>query len=512
MMADSRDLGRPTPAGDALTAFLDLDDLLGRVAAYASDAAGTETSCVLLHDADAHELIVAAIDGPPGHPLRGRRFPDDEGVAGTVLTSKQPCVVKEVGGHLDRALSAVDRVANATVHFLIAAPLIVDDRAVGVVEAVNRRADSAELDALATFVTCCNVIAVAVENASLYRRLSTETEVFRRTRQDDTRPLIAESAAMRHVIAQADRAAAGRTTILLVGDTGTGKEQLARRIHDVSPRAKKPFVALNCGALPDGLIESELFGHEKGAFTGADRRHLGRFELAEGGTLFLDEIGELPAAAQVKLLRVLQEHEITRLGGTDAVRVNVRVIAATHRDLLAEVRAGRFREDLYFRVHVVPIILPPLRDRPEDVLPLSLLFLDRYARELGRPARTITPDAMERLRAHSWPGNVRELQNVIERVMVLGDDGPIRTSELEGLLPREGAVTNRATEVPAPDAPPAGELSLWHQEESLLVNALAQAGQNQTRAAAALKISREQLRTRMKRYGLLPGQTRSSGA
>ncbi len=256
---------------------------------------------------------------------------------------------------------------------------------------------------------------------------------------------------MRHVIAQADRAAAGRTTILLVGDTGTGKEQLARRIHDVSPRAKKPFVALNCGALPDGLIESELFGHEKGAFTGADRRHLGRFELAEGGTLFLDEIGELPAAAQVKLLRVLQEHEITRLGGTDAVRVNVRVIAATHRDLLAEVRAGRFREDLYFRVHVVPIILPPLRDRPEDVLPLSLLFLDRYARELGRPARTITPDAMERLRAHSWPGNVRELQNVIERVMVLGDDGPIRTSELEGLLPREGAVTNRATEVPAPD-------------------------------------------------------------
>jgi len=415
-----------------------------------------------------------------------------------------------VRGRLDHSLSAVDLVANATVHFLIAAPLQVEDRTLGVVAAVNRRGRSARPDEIAAFVNCCNVIAVAVENASLYRRLHLETEVLRRSREDDAHPLIAESAAMRHAISQADRAAAGRSTVLLVGDTGTGKEQLARRIHDVSPRAKKPFVALNCGALPEGLIESELFGHEKGAFTGADRRHVGRFELAEGGTLFLDEIGDLPAAAQVKLLRVLQEHEITRLGGTSTIAVNVRVIAATHRDLLAEVRAGRFREDLYFRIHVVPISLPPLRDRPEDVLPLSLLFLDRYARELGRAARTITPQAIERLQTHRWPGNVRELQNVVERLMVLGDDGPIRTSELEGLLPREGAVTKRLSEDPAPEATPASDLSLWHQEKSLLVNALARAGQNQTRAAEVLKISREQLRTRMKRYGLLPGQARSA--
>ena len=510
MAADSRDLGRPAPAGDAVASFLDLDGLLGRVAAYASDAAGTESSCVLLHDADAHELIVAAINGPSGHQMRGRRFADGDGVAGRVLKSKQPCVVTEIGGHLDHALSAIDRVANASVHFLMAAPLVVDERTLGVVEAVNRRGRSADPGDLATFVTCCNVIAVAVENASLYRRLSTETEVLRRSRQDDTRPLVAESPAMRHVIAQAERAAAGRTTVLLVGDTGTGKEQLARRIHDVSPRAKKPFVALNCGALPEGLIESELFGHEKGAFTGADRRHLGRFELADGGTLFLDEIGELPVAAQVKLLRVLQEHEITRVGGADAVRVDVRVIAATHRDLLADVRAGRFREDLYFRIHVVPICLPSLRDRPEDVLPLSLLFLNRCARELGRAARTITPEAAERLRAHGWPGNVRELQNVMERLMVLGDDGPIRTGELEALLPREGAVTNRVSRGSVPDGPRTGDLSLWHQEKSLLIDALARARQNQTRAAQVLKISREQLRTRMKRYGLLPGRARSS--
>jgi two-component system response regulator AtoC len=510
MGTDSRYLSRTTATGEALASFLDLDELLCRVAAYASDSAGTEASCVLVHDADAHELVVGAVTGPAGNRMRGQRFPDADGVAATVLKSRQPCVVA-AGRGPHNPLAAVDRVADATVQFLIAAPLQVENRTLGVVEAVNRRSgrtfDPADIE---RFVNCCSMMAVAVESASLYRRLHTETEVFRRSRQDNAGPFLAESSAMRHVIAQADRAAAGRSTVLLVGETGTGKEQVARRIHEVSSRAKKPFVALNCGALPEGLLESELFGHEKGAFTGAERRHVGRFELAEGGTLFLDEIGDLPLAAQVKLLRVLQEHEITRLGGTEPVRVNVRVIAATHRDLRSEVRAGRFREDLYFRVYVVPISLPPLRDRTEDVLPLSLLFLDRYARELGRAVRTITPEGIERLRAHRWPGNVRELQNVMERLMVLGDDGPIGTRELESLLPEDGPVTNRVSEDPGAGIPLTSDPSLWQQERSLLEHALKRAGQNQTRAAEVLRISREQLRTRMKRYGLLPDKSRSS--
>jgi two-component system response regulator HydG len=289
--------------------------------------------------------------------------------------------------------------------------------------------------------------------------------------------------------------------VLLVGDTGTGKEQVARRIHAVSPRSRMPFVPLNCGALPEGLLESELFGHEKGAFTGADRRRIGRFELADGGTLFLDEIGELPPAAQVKLLRVLQEHEISRVGGTETIRVNVRLIGATHRDLAAEVRAGRFRDDLYFRVHVVPIHLPPLRDRREDVEPLVRLFIDRLARELGRPLREITPEALERLCAHHWPGNVRELENLIERVLVLGDDGPITVEELAELLPQVAPPPAHSPSAPATVADP---LSLPEQERRLLVEALERSGQNQTRAARLLRISREQLRTRMKRHGLLP--------
>ncbi len=304
-------------------------------------------------------------------------------------------------------------------------------------------------------------------------------------------------------MAQAGRAAPGRSTVLLVGETGTGKEQIARRIHLLSPRARLPFVALNCGALPEGLLESELFGHEKGAFTGADRRRIGRFELADGGTLFLDEIGELPPAAQVKLLRVLQEHEISRVGGSDTVRVDVRLIVATHRDLTAEVHAGRFRDDLYFRVHVVPIHLPPLRERREDIEPMARVFLDRLSRDLSRTPRAISAAALDRLCAHHWPGNVRELENLMERLLVLGDEGPISVEEIAELLPDAGSIAAPSVPTPARAAASDG-LSLPKQERRLLVEALERCRQNQTRAAALLKISREQLRTRMKRYGLLP--------
>jgi transcriptional regulator with PAS, ATPase and Fis domain len=315
--------------------------------------------------------------------------------------------------------------------------------------------------------------------------------------------LIAESAEMRRAVEQAERAAAGRSTILLTGETGTGKEHVARRIHERSPRASGPFVAINCAALPDGLVESELFGHEKGAFTGADRRRIGWFELADGGTLLLDEIGDLPMPAQGRLLRVLQERYINRVGGTEAIRVDVRLIAATHRNLAAEVRSGRFRDDLFFRLHVVPIRLPPLRERSDDVEPLARMFLDRFAVDLGRPTRQLTPEALALLRAHRWPGNVRELENLAERLLVLGGEQAIGAAELSGLLPETPVLDIRA-DAGAPAAPVTDDVSLWEQEHALLVHALERTHGNQTRAARLLKISREQLRTRMRRYGLLP--------
>jgi Nif-specific regulatory protein len=511
MATDPREWRRLMEAGAAFTAYMDLDDVLRQVLPYAAESANAEWSAVMLHDPEAHELVVAAAGGSAATSVRGRRFPDTDGIAGSVLKSGTPRIVGDASetAHLFREISH----DGQEVRSLMAAPLRVGPRVLGIVEAVNHVGGGEFLASdLDRFVGSCSLIAVAIENASLYRRLDKETEVLKRSAEDSVRPLIAESPAMRRVLDQASRAAAGRSTVLLVGETGTGKEQVARRIHVSSPRARLPFVALNCGALPEGLLESELFGHEKGAFTGADRRRIGRFELADGGTLFLDEIGELPPAAQVKLLRVLQEHEITRVGGSETIRVDVRLIVATHRDLTAEVRAGRFRDDLYFRIHVVPIHLPPLRERREDVEPMARLFLDRLSRDLSRSPRDISSAALDRLRAHHWPGNVRELENLMERLLVLGDDGPISVGEIAELLPTAVPVGASPTSLPssaAVTATPAesGSLSLPEQERRLLVEALERCRQNQTRAAALLKISREQLRTRMKRYGLLAQKT-----
>src|SRR5262245_35893808 len=474
-------------ADAALAAFLDLDDLLRRAAAYASESAGTDTSRILLHDPEAHEFVVAAATGPPDDKSRGSRLPETAGIPGAVFKS----------GRAHPAPGGGSRT-------LMAAPLTAGERTIGVVEAVSRAGGAAFTSAdLERFVSCCGLIAVALENASLYRRLARDNEIIRRAHDHGARPLIAESAGMRRALEQAERAAAGRSTILLTGETGTGKEHVARRIHEGSSRASGPFVAVNCAALPEGLLESELFGHEKGAFTGADRRRVGWFELADGGTLLLDEVGDLPAPAQGKLLRALQEREITRLGGSQSIRVNVRLIAATHRDLAADVRSGRFREDLFYRLHVVPIRLPPLRERPEDVEPLARMFLDRFAADLGRATRRLAPEALALLRAHHWPGNVRELENLVDRLLVLVAHQPISAAELRGLLPDAPKPAARA-HADAPAAPVIDDVSLWQQEHALLVHALERTHGNQTRAAHLLKISREQLRTRMRKYGLLP--------
>ena len=480
--------GRLSAGADAaLAAFLDLDDLLGRAAAYASHVAGTESTRILLHDGEAREFVVAASVGPSDDVTRGARVPETTGVPGEVFKSGEA------------------RVAPGTAaRTLMAAPLNGGGgRTIGVVETVGRAGGAAFTSSdLERFVSCCGLIAVALESASLYRRVGRDTEILRRTRDLTTPPFIAESAAMRRALDQADRAAAGRSTILLTGETGTGKEHVARRIHERSARAAGPFVAINCAALPEGLLESELFGHEKGAFTGADRRRVGWFELADGGTLLLDEIGDLPLPAQGKLLRVLQEREITRVGGSQAIRVNVRLIAATHRNLADDARGGRFREDLFFRLHVVPIALPPLRERLEDIEPLTAAFLEHFAADLGRATRRLTPEALSLLRAHRWPGNVRELENLAERLLVLGGGEPIGPAELSGLLPH-APVPDASAGIAAPAAPIIEDLSLWEQEHALLVHALERSNGNQTRAAQLLKISREQMRTRMRRYGLL---------
>jgi|SRR5437899_1000545 len=303
--------------------------------------------------------------------------------------------------------------------------------------------------------------------------------------------VIGSSRPWRQALAHAAKVGATEATVLLTGESGTGKEVIAHLIHDTSRRAGGPFVALNCAALPEALLESELFGYEKGAFTGAVVARPGRVEQAAGGTLFLDEVGEMTPAVQAKFLRVLQEREFQRLGGTRVQKANVRVIAATNRDLHAALGRGELREDLYYRLHVFSIRLPPLRERPEDIPALVDHFITALGPAvLGRPAAGISREAHERLLAHSWPGNVRELRNAVERALILSDGEMITPEHLPS-----------PPETP-PEAAPRESLDLETTERELVDRALRHAGQNKAKAARLLGLTRTKLYTRMQRFGL----------
>jgi transcriptional regulator with GAF, ATPase, and Fis domain len=299
----------------------------------------------------------------------------------------------------------------------------------------------------------------------------------------------------------ARKVAATSTTVLLTGESGTGKEVLARAIHRASARAGGPIVALNCAALPETLVESELFGHERGAFTGADRLKRGRFELAAGGTLFLDEVGELPPAVQAKLLRVLQERQYERVGGTTTLHADIRLIAATNRDLQRAVAEGEFREDLYYRVAVFRIHLPTLRERGEDVLLLADHFVRELCTRMERHEPGLSGAARELLLAHSWPGNIRELQNAIERALIL-TDGALIAAEHLGIVPRPSDhAASPAVTAPPPEAPTT-VLTIAAQEERTILEVLRRTHGHKARAAALLGLTRFQLYSRLKRYDI----------
>jgi two-component system response regulator AtoC len=314
--------------------------------------------------------------------------------------------------------------------------------------------------------------------------------------------LLGDSAEMSEVMAIVDRVAAGTSTILVRGESGTGKELVARALHQKSPRRSHPFVALHCGALPDNLLESELFGYEKGAFTGAAARKPGRIELAHEGTLFLDEIGDISPATQVKLLRVLQEREFERLGGTATIKVDVRFVAATHRDLEAMVKAGTFREDLFYRLSVVPLFIPPLRSRRSDIGPLARHFVHVHAS--GRPNPVgIGEDAIDRLIAQPWPGNVRQLQNFIERLVVLSDGPVIGAADVDRELAREsGFGAGPSATAPSASDEPSLDAHRREAERDAIRAALDRAGDNRTVAARILGVSRRTLYNKLEEYGI----------
>ena len=338
---------------------------------------------------------------------------------------------------------------------------------------------------------------LTLQRAMDYTRLTEENRLLKASlsQQFDRQKIIGRSAAMTKLLETVAQVAPSEATIMITGESGTGKELIAGAIHFNSPRQDGPFIKLNCAALTETLLESELFGHEKGAFTGAQRRKEGRFLQADQGSLFLDEVSEMPLTMQAKLLRVLQEREITRVGGEESIKVNVRIIAATNKDLADQITAGLFREDLYYRLNVVSLALPPLRQRPEDIPLLAQHFLEYFMEKNQKVLKGFTPHAMDRLIKHAWPGNVRELMNAVERGVVLARSEYLDVDALP-LIPQGSAVLSEASSYNAP----MDGLTLETLEKQAILKMLAVTGGNKSEAARRLGITRKTLHTKLKRY------------
>jgi len=339
-----------------------------------------------------------------------------------------------------------------------------------------------------------DAVLVFVAKALETRRLHRDADALRARVRERFRleGMVGESPELQSVYEVVRQAAPTRATVLILGESGTGKELIAQALHETSDRRDKPFIKVSCAALSDTLLESELFGHEKGSFTGAVARREGRFELADGGTLFLDEIGEIPHVTQVKLLRVLQERELERVGGTQTIKVDVRLVAATNRDLSAEVKAGRFREDLFYRLNVVSVTLPPLRRRKGDIPALVSHFVERAAKTYGKAIAGVAPGFLQALLAHAWPGNVRELENVIERAVVLAKGTQLTSDDLPPSL------NGPRAELPAGPAPVLG--TLYTIERDAILRTLELCGGSTAKAAELLKVSPRKIQYRLKEY------------
>lgn len=499
--------------GSAFAARLELDELLPLVVTSCPEALDAEGASVLLLDASGEQLYfphVAADDPGVAAKLTAVRVPRDQGIAGAVLREQKTLHVTDAQS--DGRLNAeVDRLTGFTTRALIATPLRGRGGTIGVLQVVNPHHGGFTDDDVGFLETLGGAVAMAIENARLYdvvraseERLRGQVGVLRRdlARLDEGRAMVGTSPAMDEVRRLMQSAATSPVSVLIEGETGTGKELVARGIHAASDRADGPFVAVNCAALAETLLESELFGHKKGSFTGAMQDRRGLFEVASGGTIFLDEVGEMPLPMQAKLLRVLQESEVTPIGEHRPRKIDVRVVAATNRDLEEEIAAKRFRDDLFYRLAVFPIVVPPLRERGEDVPLLAQRFVESAAATHKKQIDGIQRGALDLLQAFRWPGNVRELQNEIERSVALAKEG-------DALTPAHLSRKLTGGSAAPPAAAPVGDESgqpLREAREAFEIRyvseMLARHEGNVSHTAKALGISRVMLQKKMKQFGL----------
>ena len=487
-------------ASAAINSAQGLDETLDAIARAAAAVMTAEGSSVIFLDETRNKQVFRAAVGERAAKLVGLEYDADAGISGKVVRTGEAVIVNDVSKEKTH-YKEVDALASIETRSLIAAPLIHQGRKLGVVEVLNPlrrdRFDENDLELCRLFA---NLAAIATANAEHCDGLQRENCGLKQVLVAPVR-MIGRSPPIEKVRELIRRVARSSSTVLLLGETGTGKELAARMIHAESPRSDRAFIPINCAALPETLLESELFGHEAGAFTGADTRKLGQFELAHRGTILLDEMAESSPNIQVKLLRVLENKEINRVGGSRPIACDVRVIAATNRELAEEVEKKQFRSDLYYRLNVFAITLPPLRDRREDVPLLTEHFLKTLAAEMKVPLPTISPEAMDALVRYRFPGNVRELQNILERACLLSVDLEEPDAAPACIRP-EHLPVELTDPSAAPAGAPAGPITLAGQEKALIRRALEASGWNQTEAARTLGVSRDNLRYRIKKHGL----------
>jgi len=508
---------------------LDIGKTLSEVLRVLHETLRMERATLVLLDEETGQLAITASYGLSREEEKRGIYQPDEGVIGRIFQSAYPFVVPDIHAEplfLNRT-GARGHLAKGEISF-IGVPVMIAERPVGVLSVDRLFGPEISFEEDIRFLTV--VATLAAQFLSLHKAVSRrqqhlveENSLLReelRTRYNQHN-IIGQCKRIQDVYTYIDKVAPSRATALLLGESGTGKELVARAIHQASPRREKSFIKINCAALPENLLESELLGHEKGAFTGAAALKKGRFELADNGTLFLDEVGELPLALQAKLLRVLQERTFERLGGVQTISVDVRVIAATNRTLEECVRQGSFRADLYYRLNVVPVVLPPLRERREDIP----LLLDHFLKESNRANQRqvrLSSAVVQTLCAHHWPGNVRELQNLIERLVIMADSDSATMADLPGYMTAEPESPGASLPPPTPSFPaanlaagpfPAGaaeELpramthkSLLEMEKDEVVAALRRHGWVQARAARELGLTQRQIGYRIKRHGIV---------
>jgi Nif-specific regulatory protein len=500
---ETRRLATLLEVSQALSGVLNLKAALHSVLDILERRHQVAGGAVILVDRDSRDLHVEASSGArlPGHRARGRA----EGSVMTerVIDSAKPVVVPRVSQEPHLAPAASERSRGDRDLSYLAVPIVLGRKPAGTIEvALPFKSDRDYQRSLEFYRVVASMIAQAIKVSRMVEadrhRLTEENEHLRDELRDRYafRNIIGNSAPIQQVYEQVAQVARTNTTVLIRGESGTGKEMIAHAIHYNSPRAKKPFIKVSAAALPESLIESELFGYERGAFTGAQGSKKGRFELAEGGTLFLDEIGDLNPATQVKLLRVLQEREIERLGGTTSIKINVRLIAATHQPLETLMEEGKFRADLYYRLAVFTIFAPPLRERKPDIMLLVDHFVEKYAREHGKRIRRVSTPAIDMLTSYHWPGNVRELENTIERSVLVCDGGVIhghhlpptlQTAEASDTVPRQSL-----------------EESVAAFERDLIQDALKTTRGNRAQAARLLDTTERIFNYKVRRYTIDP--------